>query len=72
MRKNSDKQELTVSEAGKIGGTTTASRYGNNHYKVIGHLGQQTFAQRYDSEHRRRWGRMGGRPRRLHYPGGEW
>jgi len=68
VRKNSDKQEFTVSEAGKIGGITTASRYGSDHYRMIGHLGQLVFAQRYSSEDRRRWGRMGGRPRRQHYP----
>jgi len=68
-RKNGDKQELTVSEAGKIGGITTASRYGTGYYRLIGHLGQLAFAQRYNSEDRRRWGRMGGRPRRRHYPG---
>ena len=69
MRKNGDKQELTVSEAGRIGGITTATRYGNGHYRRIGQLGQLSFAQRYGSEDRQRWGRMGGRPRRKHYPG---
>jgi hypothetical protein len=69
VRKNGDKQELTVSEAGRIGGITTATRYGNGYYRRIGQLGQLTFAQRYGSEDRRRWGRMGGRPRRKHYPG---
>jgi hypothetical protein len=68
MRGNSE-PELTVSEAGRMGGMSTANRYGREHYSAIGHLGQLVFATKFTTEDRRRWGRLGGRPKRLHYSG---
>ncbi len=45
QNKNCVKKELTVSEAGKIGGNTTKQRYGMEHYKQIGRMGGNSNRQ---------------------------
>jgi hypothetical protein len=57
-------QSVTVSEAGRRGGTETLRRYGRSHFVIVGRLGQRVMAKLYTTEDRRSWGAMGGRPRR--------
>ena len=71
--KQQQTRELTVRQAGAIGGTTTRLRYGRDHFRAIGKKGQAKLASKINSDQRRIWGRMGGRPRKRLYSdmGGE-
>jgi general stress protein YciG len=60
MRKN-EKKLLTVEEAGRRGGLTTACRYGREFYVTIGRKGQSVMRARYPGM-AQIWGRLGGRP----------
>ena len=65
--------ELTVKQAGVLGGITTLARYGREHFRVIGRKGQANLTVKITSNERRAWGMLGGRPRKRLYPseGGE-
>jgi len=66
------KTQLTVQEAGRLGGLTTLNLHGKAHFAEAGKKGQKTLAAKSDTTQRRLWGAMGGRPQRLPYPlGGE-
>ena len=66
-------EELTVKQAGVLGGTTTLAKHGREHFRVIGRKGQASLAVKITSNERRAWGMLGGRPRKRLYPseGGE-
>jgi len=57
-------KQMTVAQAGRKGGQTTAERYGHAHYEEIGRKGGakggQTTAARYGREHYEMIGRKGG------------
>lgn len=58
-----DKDQLTVAEAGRRGGTTTRERHGVEFYRQIGSKGGESTKKLYGhlfSE----FGKRGGRPRR--------
>ena len=61
-------RELTVKEAGAIGGKTTLAKHGREHFRVIGRKGQTSLAAKITSNERRAWGALGGRPRKRRYP----
>lgn len=65
MRTKSGTGELTVREAGRLGGLTTLARHGLVHYREAGRKGQSKLAGRSGSAQRRCWGAMGGRPKRV-------
>lgn len=58
-----NKESITVSEAGRLGGLETLRRHGRQHFAVAGRRGQEVIAHRYSTDDRRRWGRLGGRPK---------
>lgn len=60
-------RELTVRQAGAIGGAMTFARYGREHFRAIGRKGQTSLAAKITSHERRIWGTMGGRPRKRRY-----
>jgi hypothetical protein len=60
-------RNLTVREAGALGGSITYARYGKEHFQAIGRKGQANLATKISSEQRRTWGSMGGRPRKRRY-----
>jgi len=68
MRTEWQTGELTVREAGRIGGLTTLARHGLAHYREAGRKGQAELAKRCGPVQRRRWGAMGGRPKRVRLP----
>ena len=59
-----DTRNLTVAEAGAMGGTTTLTKYGRGHFRVIGKKGQASLAAKITSNERRIWGSLGGRPKK--------
>jgi hypothetical protein len=56
---------LTVSEAGRLGGLSTLSRYGLDHYRKAGRKGQSALNARFGKTQRVLWGSKGGRPKKL-------
>jgi hypothetical protein len=64
-----EEPDIGVRQAGKLGGLSTRSRHGTDHFKAAGRKGQAVFASRYTTDDRRRWGALGGRPARIRYPG---
>jgi len=58
---------MSCAEAGKLGGVSTKSRHGINHFKAAGRKGQAVFASRYTTDDRCRWGTLGGRQARVKY-----
>ena len=52
--------EMTVSEAGRKGGKTTAKRHGSGFYKQIGKMGGDANAKNHDRAHFQKLGRKGG------------
>ena len=56
---------ITVSEAGRLGGLETLRRHGRQHFVTAGRCGQEVIARYYTTEDRRHWGSLGGRPKRL-------
>jgi hypothetical protein len=61
--------ELTVSQAGKIGGLETLRRHSRAHFAEAGRKGQAALARKYTHEDRVRWAKLGGRPRKARYVG---
>ncbi|MDA8217056.1 MAG: hypothetical protein ACYC1C_01415 [Chloroflexota bacterium] len=51
---------LTVEQAGRRGGKTTAKKYGRGFYKQIGRKGGESVAKKYSHEHFEEIGRKGG------------
>ena len=68
MDRDEKQFEYTTRQAGKLGGLTTLSRYGIDHYRKIGRMGQASFTAKFTSAERHRWGKLGGRPRKHHDP----
>jgi hypothetical protein len=68
MRTERQTGELTVREAGRIGGLSTLARHGLAHYREAGRKGQAELAKWCGPAQRRRWGTMGGRPKRVKLP----
>ena len=58
MSKN--KGAMTVAEAGRRGGATTAQRHGPEFYEQIGKKGGRTTAQRHGSDFYEQIGKQGG------------
>ncbi len=54
-------QQMTVSEAGRKGGTTTSARHGRKFYEAIGRKGGQANAAAHPHGHFEAIGRKGGR-----------
>ncbi len=58
------KGEMSIREAGRRGGTTTAKRYGREHYERIGKIGGtkggNTTKERYGHDFYKKIGTMGG------------
>lgn len=52
--------EMTVAQAGRRGGETTAKRYGREFYGEIGRKGGRTVSSKYGHEHFEAIGRKGG------------
>ena len=67
MSKRSSKQaqitEITVREAGRLGGLANLRAHGRAHYVAIGQKGQRAMRARYPDK-AREWGKLGGRPRK--------
>ena len=59
--------ELTVRDAGRLGGLSTLARHGITHYREAGRRGQAKLAAKCSSADRSRWGALGGRPRKVRY-----
>lgn len=55
------KAPMTVREAGRKGGQTTAKRHGSGFYEAIGRKGGKTVSEKYGHEHFEEIGRKGGR-----------
>jgi len=64
MHRTKKEQDMSCSEAGRIGGKTTLARYGREHFQKAGLKGQAVLANRYNNQDRSQWGAMGGRPRK--------
>lgn len=58
-----NKGELTVRQAGRLGGLAVLKKHGRQFYVEIGKKGQQTTRARY-LDMAREWGKLGGRPRK--------
>lgn len=69
MHTDNQARELTVREIGRLGGLTTLSRHGIDHYRKAGRKGQAKLAVRFGKAQRSRWGAMGGRPKKLRLSG---
>ena len=67
MSKKQQCAELTVSEAGRLGGLSTLARHGIAHYQKVGRKGQAKLATKCTSDQRRSWGALGGRPKRVRF-----
>ena len=52
---------ITVAEAGRKGGETTARKHGRDFYVAIGRKGGKTVSAKYGHEHFETIGKMGGR-----------
>lgn len=55
-----DKGKMTVGEAGRKGGKTTAKKYGPGFYEEIGKKGGETTSQKYGHEFYEEIGHKGG------------
>ena len=55
-----NKGAMTVAEAGRRGGATTAQRHGPEFYEQIGKKGGKTTAQRHGSDFYEQIGKQGG------------
>lgn len=55
-----EKGKMTVSEAGRRGGETTARKYGPEFYEQIGKKGGETTSRRYGPEFYEEIGHKGG------------
>ena len=55
-----NKGAMTVAEAGRRGGATTAQRHGPEFYEQIGKKGGRTTAQRHGSDFYEQIGKQGG------------
>lgn len=55
-----DKGGMTVAQAGRRGGETTAKKYGRGFYEGIGRKGGERVAKKYGHEHFEEIGRKGG------------
>ena len=67
MESKEHQAEITVREAGRLGGLTTLSRYGIKHYREAGRKGQTSFAAKSTPDQRQQWGKLGGRPPKKRY-----
>lgn len=56
-------EDITVREAGRLGGLTVLRNHGREFYAEIGRQGQKVMRERYPGM-ARQWGKMGGRPRK--------
>ncbi len=54
------KGDMTVEQAGRRGGETTAKKYGREFYEEIGRKGGERVAKKYGHEHFEEIGRKGG------------
>jgi hypothetical protein len=61
--RNSEKEWLTVAEAGRRGGLTVLRGKGREFFKQIGSKGQRELRKRYPGM-ASSWGKKGGRPRK--------
>ena len=59
----SEPHELTVREAGRLGGLAVLRKRGREFYSEIGRQGQRIVRERYPGMPSV-WGKMGGRPRK--------
>ena len=63
-RNYEDEQNLSVSEAGRKGGSTVSKKYDHLHFQAIGrlggHKGGEVVAKRYGHDHFEEIGRKGG------------
>jgi len=57
-------RELTVREAGRLGGLSTLTRYGVDHYRKAGRKGQAKLNAQFGKAQRALWGSLGGRPKK--------
>jgi len=55
-----NKGKMTVEQAGRKGGETTAGKYGHEFYEEIGRKGGKTVAEKYGHEHFEEIGKRGG------------
>jgi general stress protein YciG len=58
------REDLTVREAGRLGGLAVLNKHGREFYSEIGREGQRVLRERHPGM-ASQWGRMGGRPRKL-------
>ena len=58
------RRNLTIAEAGALGGASTYARYGKEYFRAIGKKGQASLAAKTTTHERRIWGAMGGRPKK--------
>ena len=56
-------QELSVREAGSLGGKEVLYRHGHEHFSRIGRIGQKEMRTRHPGMSRV-WGKLGGRPKK--------
>lgn len=61
MSEEAKEKVISVREAGRRGGRTTARRYGHEFYQAIGKKGGGTVAEKYGHEHFEAIGKKGGR-----------
>jgi hypothetical protein len=55
---------LTLREAGRLGGLSTLTRHGLDHYRKAGRKGQAKLNARFGKAQRALWGSLGGRPKK--------
>jgi len=55
-----EKGKMTVGEAGRKGGETTAKKYGSEFYEAIGKKGGETTSKKYGTEFYEEIGHKGG------------
>jgi len=56
-------EDMTVRQAGRLGGLTVLRNRGSEFFSEIGCLGQRAMRQKYPHK-ARQWGQLGGRPRK--------
>jgi hypothetical protein len=63
FNRHSEKETLTVREAGRLGGLTLLLKHGKSHFTKIGQKGQRVTRAKYP-DMASAWGKLGGRPRK--------
>ena len=56
-----ERHELTVHEAGRLGGARTSAKYGVEHYRKIGRLGGEELSKERGPDCYRELGHQGGK-----------